>query len=246
MINLDSSYHDRYDAVLRDVAEVNDEERDLCAFWPAIGAQFQAGEGILAIGRAVNGWGSTRFKATELTDASKRRDVMDTAREYKRDSECPLSWVVTREGKEDDYNTRRSQFWMVLKSLTRKLEGRDTDQWSSRLAWSNLYKVAPKEKGNPSGELKTSQRQVSGVELLQEEIRQMKARAVVFLTGHGWAGHFLRRMNVEWAVEERDGSAVQAGVVENVPFVVSRHPQGKGRQRWVDETFGLMQEIGAA
>lgn len=246
MTRLDAHYEKLYDAVLQEVAKVEDEPRELSAFWPAVGARFQPDESLLAVGRAVNGWGSTSFSATDLQRADKRKEVIDDARKYKRGQDAPLSWVVEREGADGDYNTRRSQFWMVLKAVLQRLRGEAEESWSGRLAWSNLYKVAPREKDNPSGRLKTIQRNESGIDLLREEIRQLRPRAVVFLTGPGWAGHFLKKMQVEWVVKERKGLAVEAGRLDGIPLVVSRHPQGKKQRDWVNETLMLLEKAEAA
>lgn len=245
MARLDAHYEKLYDAVLQEVATVEDEPRKLSAFWPAIGAEFQPGESLLAIGRAVNGWGSISFRAPELRSGDRRAEVIDGARSYKNDENAPLSWVVEREGADGDYNTRRSQFWMVLRSVMEELHGDVEGSWSGRLAWSNLYKVAPHDTDNPTGRLKTIQRNESGIELLREEIRQLMPRAVLFLTGPGWAGHFLDKMKIEWVVKGRKGLAVDAGRLGRIPLVVSRHPQGKKRSRWVDETLMLLEQAEA-
>lgn len=238
MIELDSEYEDQYDAVLQKVASLEDETPELCAFWPAIGNEYEPGMGVLAIGRAVNGWGSTRFQAPDLASEERRGEVMEKARQYRSD----LKWPAEREGAEG-YNTRRSQFWMVLKALQERLRVPSQRSWSERLAWSNLYKVAPKSQTNPSGRLKTIQREQAGVDLLAEEIRQLQPRVAVFLTGPGWAGHFTDRMDIAWKGPEREGLAVRAGRLRDIPVVISRHPQGKRLDRWVEETSDLIAAV---
>ena len=235
---LSAEYRRLYDRLLERVAQAKRQRNNLCAFWPLIGTEFRPSEGILAVGRAVNGWRSGSFLIEDLRLPEKRHDVLDRASGYRGD----LGWVAEREG-DSGYNTRRSQFWMVLKEVVARRTGQPlSSSWSQQLAWTNLYKVAPSQKGNPTLGLRRVQRE-PGSELLRHEITTLKPRAVVFLTGLGWARHFLDLLDVDYKTCLQKGLAERGGLVEGVPFVVARHPQRKSRGKWVDETWDMLEAV---
>jgi hypothetical protein len=103
---------------------------------------------------------------------------------------------------------------------------RDDPLWSSRLAWSNLAKLAPAEGGNPGGPLLEVQREL-GPGLIDREVHELRPRRVLVLTGRSWFEPFARGTGLE--VEWRDG-LVQGVVRERArTWVIAGHPQGKPR-----------------
>jgi len=57
-------------------------------------------------------------------------------------------------------------------------------QWSKKIVWSNLYKIAPEE-GNPNEYLKSVQRNIS-TELVKKELDEIKPKFCIVLTNESW------------------------------------------------------------
>ena len=114
---------------------------------------------LMVIGRAVNGW-VEKWSPNELLDTNKIKDIVDkTLTSVSDHSDCPMSWVSGLWGNtEAPYNTKRSAFWRVIRQVVGHLEIADIDKpdWPSILTWSNLYKVSPWERGNPSSKLRST------------------------------------------------------------------------------------------
>lgn len=106
-----------------------------------------------------------------------------------------------------------------------------TDDWPGTLIWSNLYKVAPFQGGNPSPTLKNAQLETCQRHLAAE-VALWKPKRILFLTGWSWAEPFFVATLGKHVGERRDGNVQWSGRIE-VPFtesvsvVVAVHPQGK-------------------
>ena len=118
--------------------------------------------------------------------------------------------------------------------------------WATRVAWSNLYKVAPANGGNPNSDLKDSQFDPC-LELIQSELTTYNPRAVVFLTenpgGEPWFQPF--REKLEWTdfKSERETLVVGSGRIRvngtDYFAVIAEHPQGRPEE----ELATLISEI---
>jgi len=123
----------------------------LTSFASMKGERF-AGE-LIVVGRAVNRWGPG-FTAIELMEEAALNRVIEKTVRWSRGrgdkNGCPMLWVSdlwgNRGNREDGekYNTKKSAFWRVIRSVAGKL-GVDIDKPArpTCLAWSNFYRVAP-------------------------------------------------------------------------------------------------------
>ena len=75
------------------------------------------------------------------------------------------------------YNCAKSPFLRMI----RKFESH-----SSMIAWTNLYKLTPKDGGNPCKSLRICERDICQ-KILTSEIDYYRPELIVFLTGIGWA-----------------------------------------------------------
>ena len=65
-----------------------------------------------------------------------------------------------------------------------------SNDWSSHLVWSNLYKLSPRDGGNPSGRLQNIQ--LDGCRaLFNLEVETYRPGRLLLLTGWDWAEPFL-------------------------------------------------------
>lgn len=232
-------------SILKEMAKIVGESHNklkadlkLVGFLAAIG---QAYKGDLAVyGRAVNEWVGVGMTARELSlPSNAERFATSTLNNDAPEHECLIRLVT-------DYTaySNSSAFWRVAKKLVNRLNVGDieTPEWSSTLAWSNLYKIAPYEGGNPSERLCGIQ-EPKCLELFSTELSTLAPKRIVFATGLGWAGPFLN--HVHGTVQTDSGSrfveaygeiALESGRV--CKFVVAPHPQGKPEEEWVDAVMG--------
>jgi hypothetical protein len=185
-------------------------------FWPATGSLYKQNEDLLLVGRATNGadYGLTFSALSELSD----KDDLDRYLSLvARGDETLDAWMARcwRKSDGNKYSLSRSVFWKAAKAVVGELtEGKDF--WASRLAWTNLYKLAPAKAGNPSDRLCKHQLEHC-VNLLKLELEAFKPRYVLFVTGEwylpfmgsfGLTGMGLapqNKNNVILRTENRDG-----------------------------------------
>ena len=201
----------------------------------------QNGRKLMIVGRSVNGWIDSRFPC-ELERAGAAKEFAEIVHKGVQGKDgCPMLWVTKLwKQQEDTYNTKRSAFWRAIRGVVRDLRIADVekDDWPSHLVWSNLYKVAPADGGNPNGALCDIQRP-GCVKLLEMELAEYKPERLLFFTGLNWLGRFREKMNHQ--VERTDDKYVHAtglwqiaeGMTTKV--VVAAHPQGKNERELVEE-----------
>jgi hypothetical protein len=236
--------------------------KEVTGFLSMVGREY-TGQ-LMVVGRAVNGWTEGKSSNELRTDAQRlgyARQVYKSVMEIMGE-ECPMSWVTSQwsvsvddynkrwgTGCKEIYNTRKSAFWRVIREVVRRLEIANVDDsersWSSHLAWSNLYKISPCERGNPNGKLRKAQ--LEGCKkLLEWELEHYRPRRVVFLTDW-WADEFLSQA-WEDRTEPNPQSLVRAfGRLKcgahAATCVVACHPQGKNEKNWVDEVVSAFSPV---
>jgi hypothetical protein len=125
-----------------------------------------------------------------------------------------MRWVTDLWGAREGYNTARSAFWRVLRRivLSDPAGVADADRWSSRLAWTNLYKVSPGAGWNPGADLQRAQHR-DAAELLRLELAEFAPKRVLALTG-GWVDPFIGDLGL--SLEPRPATILAAGPVGSV------------------------------
>jgi hypothetical protein len=212
-VRLSARYEAEYAAYLAAIAATPGIPPELNMFWPKVGARY-VGD-VLVIGKATNGW-------IDRWVPGERPDTMALARIARATAEDgvngdQLGWVLDQWQRRDDrYDTSRSQFWQTIRRVSQYLRPDTAQDWPSVVAWTNLVKVGPWNKGNPAGHLLGVQLR-EGPRLLAREIEDLNPRLVVALTGGGWFRHFspLLGLDFDW----------HGGLVEGV--------QTSGARRWV-------------
>ena len=197
---------------------------------------------LMVVGRATNGW-LHAVRTSELADADTCDRHASKVYEEAADA-CPMKWVSDIWADPNSkYKTGRSAFWRVIRAVLGNLDvvSPNDAAWPSHLAWTNLYKVAPYEGGNPNAAL--CKAQLPGcISLLQAEIAARRPRRILFLTGHGWAKPFLDAgaPGVKPVDGHRYVNAVGTMTVgdNSARVVVAEHPQGKAEDVWVREVTG--------
>ncbi|MDL2308370.1 uracil-DNA glycosylase family protein [Bacteroidales bacterium OttesenSCG-928-B11] len=191
-------------------------------------------EGILFIGKAVNGWLKKEDQTFEKLFA--RGDQM--------------TWIDNLWKSKEGYATGRSAFWRVIKGIASKFTN-GADSWHSSIAWSNLYKISPNNaKGGGNPDKKRKERQLNLCrEILKKEIEILSPKYVILLTS-GWESEpgFLWYMNDKqhthhieektWGKKEK----IRVYKIHDIVFIASVHPQGKNESKHIEAITDLMKK----
>jgi hypothetical protein len=196
---------------------------------------------IMVVGRAVNGWEDSEWEHGELSDSTKKERYLSKLIALD-EGKCPMDWVKMSWGNTGPgYNSKKSAFWRVIHNIMNQL-GYEED-WSNNFIWSNLYKIAPADGGNPSAKLIKLQKEKC-VQLLREEFLLWKPKIILFLTGMNWAGNFIKD------ITEIEINSVTEGLVEGTgvirinnqigKVIIAKHPQGKNESEMVNEIMSAL------
>ena len=206
---------------------------------------------LMVVGRAPNGWEEGVFPSELAVASSTTVYAAKILASVVGKDLCPMLWVTdcwaNPSNPPNDYNTNKSAFWRVIRAVVAKSGIADIDKknWPSHLVWSNLYKVAPVDGGNPSKTL--CDIQLPGcICLLQQEISSYLPRRLLLLTGLDWAKPFLQKIAPTFTpvsaykyVEAIAQIPHSSGETSKV--VVAAHPQGKPESIWVQEVVKAFQ-----
>ena len=195
------------------------KEDKVVVFTPAKGTKYDAVKELMVVGRAVNGWQNVVDKSTEVD----KTPILKQLR--KRLENDNLWWVDDSRGAKDEYNTNKSAFWRVIRLLATEFYGEDPEVINT-IVWSNLYKVAKVERGNPSTGLINVQFEHC-LNILKLELDYFQPKYVVFLTGYNWAANFIDGLGVKSRGKYKDRFIEFIGTYKNSNIVVAQHPQGK-------------------
>ena len=235
------------------------------------GAKDKAGRDFrfMLVGRAVNGWDEYRVNDTKYM--TKNMFVESSIANLLNSQETVLfgkdrfEWISTcgdipcntaRSGIDrgevnGEYSLHRGQIWSYSKSIWDSLYGDETpwsDRWFENIVWSNLYKIAPHDSGNPSGYLQRRERNAC-IELLKAEINYFMPTHIFFATQReGWFSYFSDIFSNVSTV----GTNVFSGDKKNEEYVeaicefrytngeiakivVACRPEGREKRKYVDQ-----------
>ena len=183
---------------------------------------------LMYVGRAVNGW-ETNWPEGSIEDLVAQVFAYNFTM-------ASISETPNQNG----YNFNRSGFWQLCKEIM-KLVGEE-ENWSDRVLWSNLYKVAPFNEGNPNNKLI---KETIGrcIQILTYELRFYQPTHVVFVTDDWWFDpvdtynvSFSQKLDIP--VEHntgKDAIIIGKGIWDksncNAKMVVTKRPEGLGITR---------------
>lgn len=182
---------------------------------------------LLYVGRAVNGWEADWKKGTvdELVE-----QVFAHSFKMASIAENPI---------QNGYNFNRSPFWQLCRQIM-KLASED-ENWSDRVMWSNLYKVAPYKTGNPDNKL-IKETIAQCIKILTYEIMLYRPTHIVFVTDDWWFDpsdtfnvSFAKTLDIP-IKHNTDNIIVGKGIYHStdagdVKIVVTKRPEGLGISR---------------
>ena len=214
----------------------NNTYENVCTFCMQWGENFpeKENDGILFVGKAVNGW---------INDETDIDILFGNSEEKIFNRKDQMEWVHNHEGSENEYNTLKSAFWRVIKKVT--LNFYPSENWFSFIAWSNLCKIAPFKGGNPNDGLYYEQLE-NCQKILAKEIEILAPKYVILLTS-GWEKDFLYFLNggketksikkVLW-----NGYETKLYKINNINYITSQHPQGKPEEEHIETIVEIMKK----
>lgn len=228
---MSAAYDDLLAAVGGAAPEIGD--RRLTSHWPLVGAGFD--HGVLVVGQAVYGW-IPDWAAADATSAAGRAAILDDSRSTFADVDDPMSWI-------SGHRVENSPFWRTAHEVVDAL-GRDArSPWFSRLAWTNLYPVAPGEtKGNPDGVLRQVQTAPSA-EFLDATVDALRPRLVLVLAGP-FIWPFIGPLDLG-SLRRAASPFTLIGMRRGVPWICGMHPGGAQRRGWPARRYAEL-IVGAA
>ena len=227
--------------ILRFVGETADQlpEEKIVGFMATKGDLYN--RKLMVVGRAVNGWTDDTILPSQLAERDKRRRYSKIVKRnsskgnFSEDArDCPMKWVQDDWQNPEGYRTIDSAFWRVIRQIMEGLNiAFEADPWPSHLVWSNLYKVAPAEGGNPRNRL--CHVQLKGCKsLFDTELNIYRPSRLLLLTGWDWAGDFVKS---DCRTHRNAGFVEATGRRRRTRIVVAKHPQGKPEAEWVTDVL---------
>ncbi|MDD3595216.1 hypothetical protein [Sulfuricurvum sp.] len=213
-------------AVLKDLFDqVKTYEKELCLTMASKGSCYGTSKKIMVIGRAVNGWEKTKLGNKDF------EKVYCSAMQSFRKKDNPMSWVhnTWKNKNKDKYNSARSAFWRVIRKFVIK-HTNDSSNWASQIVWSNLYKVSPVAKGNPSESLKKLQLKQC-IELLKLEIDYYNPDIILFITDN-WFKEFSDIFNQKIHAEKNMFSISE---IAQKTVIVAPRPETIKEREWLKQ-----------
>lgn len=234
---LPDEYIEVYDKMLATIAETRGvSPSTLAAFLPRCGHKYNGN--LMVIGRALNGWQEEPITLEILANIDERQAVIREERLAAESLEvCPMNWLIESDGIQRPYNAKGSAFWRVAHTSANHFSDvpqGDSASWPNYICWSNLYKVAPAERRNPTGKLKSVQESFSA-DLIRREIAEFAPSRILVLTGREWFEPFAERLNL--AMQWRIGLVEGICRLPGQQWVIAQHPQGKSDSAVVAEAW---------
>jgi len=192
----------------------------------------------------VYGW------ITEWTAADTRKPggvdaIVEDSRRIFADRADSMDWI-------DGHRVENSPFWRTAHEVVDALTP-GTAPWYSRLAWANLYPVAPNDvKGNPEGALRVVQTEPAA-RFLDALIDELDPRLVLVLAGP-FVWPFVAPLGLD-GLERAEAPFTFVGMRGGRPWISGMHPGGAQRRGWparkyasliVDRARTLIRDAGTA
>ena len=254
MRDIEKLYSDLYDAANVESGYRLNKNRcyfnELSHFVGMKGSKFdEQGVRLLIVGRAVNGWGTIAAASAECF-----------AQQAVSQMEDHFKWVHFDNGslRNDDkdgnwYWLSKSPFWRVSKQIWMAISDntvfvdQEDDRWVDHIAWTNLYKIAPKETGNPTTTMCNKQLGVCK-EILLAEIAHYKPTHILLVTGYRyWFDAFEDIFTGSTQpVKLISGHAETTFCHNDIKIVVACRPERKNEQQYVEDVlsaFGALNDV---
>ena len=189
---------------------------------------------LIVVGRAVNGWevefpncDSIENTLTSVLEQSSRFNDVINPNGVKYNDEA---------GNSKTYYYSKSPFWRLVRKVCEEYNG--TENWNERIVWSNLYKVAPRRKGNPKWSFIKS-KLPTYIECIKKEIEIYKPSHILFITDMNFFNPYKEneyRFGYSLNVKEVNGNfVVGKGEYNGAKVLVCKRPEYRDTDKMVKE-----------
>lgn len=187
---------------------------------------------LMVVGRAVNGW------EYDFDSCESEEDVLNAI----LNQTFTFEDIVKEEGIQGEKSTyfySKSPFWRLIRKLLESYgEG---ENYNKKVLWSNLYKIAPRNGGNPGWLLIRPELQTY-IDMIKKEIEIYKPTHILFITDIGYFNPYplnskYPRFGENLNVNEICGYdyVVAEGQYEKVKIVVCKRPEQRNTDNMVME-----------
>ena len=212
-----------YDRLLASVGHVAGEVGDgrLTSHWPLVGRAFD--RGVMVVGQAVYGW-LPDWTALDAATAGGRSTILNDTKASFADLPDPMSWI-------EGHRVENSPFWRTTREVADALIPDRESPWFSRVAWTNLYPIAPgAHKGNPEGSLRQVQT-APAAKFLSATVDALRPRLVLVLAGP-FIWSFVEPLNLGGLTRTDAPFTLIGKRRDGVPWICGMHPGGAQRRGW--------------
>jgi hypothetical protein len=197
-------------------------ETKMCVFNAKKGKDYNGK--LMIVGRAVNGWGDP----TKYIDKNAAQNLVfvESVLDYLENN--TTNYI---EENTPTYNHNNSAFTRLKRELAARIVQCKKSEANHSIVWSNIYKVSPHDKGNPSPKLMELQLPHC-INILKMEIEYYQPEVIIFLTSYKkkwlWAAkNVIAPLGITNILPAPIGEVEIAGTYNGKKVVVGQHPQGK-------------------
>jgi hypothetical protein len=183
----------------------------------------------LVVGQAVYGW-ITAWTTRDATTSDGVDAIVEDSKRVFAARDDPMDWI-------DGHRVENSPFWRttheVVEALTPGL-----GPWYSRVAWANLYAVAPNDtKANPEGALRWVQTEPAA-RFLDAVIDAVDPSLVLVLAGP-FVWPFVEPLVLQ-TLERASAPFTLVGTRRGRPWISGMHPGGAQRRGWPARAYAKL------
>lgn len=223
-------------------------QKPIVAFFPLEGGNYKHQRELMVVGRSPNGWLDGEYTPSSLTVSAEFDKMWEEVFTHKYGPEDPMA-LIRLDWNRPEAPFCRSAFFRVAKGMMSELNSlnEDDEDWSSYLVWSNLFKIAPWDGGNPKVLMKRAQKPWC-YEMLEQELMVYQPKRVLFMTGSSWADPFLEHLNFEEKKVPKGECIELCGKIELVGgfrtnAIVIPHPQSKLEQEPIEQATECFRQL---
>lgn len=258
---LSDSYNELFIRNIKEFKVKAKKDKKYSVFYPSFGSPKNENPEFLIYGQAVKGWEPV-FNVSEKfqQQAILKNSIIYSNDYYIEKDHSPLDWVnvywsksyfkktVTTKSEKEfyppiSYSTFRSFFWNITyKLICRYYElNEDSWEWTKKMIWSNLYKIAPFENKNPSNE-ECLWQQKHSIELVKKEIEEINPKFCIVITNDSWWQPFRESLNTKLlSFSKQADSVIQSfEKYKNTKIIITTRPFNRDRNKHVIQLLELI------